>query len=110
MESPGSRTRAPHLMATHVSVDREPMLVSTIAPATIVASVAPMLAEPHVSSGQVSQQLAGHVVSIVEDQGDWQLVRGRDDYEGWMHRGYLDRSAPAGEGGSGRVSLGCIVR
>ena len=97
-------------MGIKVTVDRESVEVSTVAGAVVVAAVAPMLAEPHVSSGQVSQQLAGHVVSIVEDQGDWQLVRGRDDYEGWMHRGYLDRSAPAGEEGSGRVSLGCIVQ
>jgi gamma-D-glutamyl-L-lysine dipeptidyl-peptidase len=85
------------------------MLVSTLAPATIVASVAPMLAEPHVSSGQVSQQLAGHDVAIIDDQGDWMLVRGRDEYEGWIHRGYLARGAPREEGSESRVSLGCVV-
>ena len=86
------------------------MEVSTVAGALVVAPVAPMLAEPHVSSGQVSQQLAGHVVSIIEDQGDWQLVRGRDDYEGWMHRGYLDRGDRAVADAPVRVSLGCIVQ
>lgn len=86
------------------------MVVSTVAGATVVAAVAPMLAEPHVSSGQVSQQLAGHVVSIVEDQGDWLLVRGRDDYEGWMHRGYLTRNGAATDRrDDGRMSLGCVV-
>jgi cell wall-associated NlpC family hydrolase len=83
-------------------------MVGSVAGATVSAAIAPMLAEPHVSSGQVSQQLAGHAVAIVEDQGDWLLVRGRDEYEGWMHRGYL---TPANEVGDGRlISLGCIVR
>ena len=85
------------------------MVVSTVSTAVVVAAIAPMLAEPHVSSGQVSQQLAGHVVSIVEDQGDWLLVRGSDQYEGWMHRGYLAKRAPTDDGGEGRVSLGCAV-
>jgi hypothetical protein len=57
----------------------------------------------------VSQQLAGHVVSIVEDQGDWLLVRGGDEYEGWMHRGYI-APASADVWTSGIMSLGCVVR
>lgn len=96
-------------MATHARMDPEPMVVSSVAAATVVAAVAPMLAEPHVSSGQVSQQLAGHVVSIVEDQGDWLLIRGRDDYEGWMHGGYLARDGATFDHPNGRVSLGCVV-
>jgi hypothetical protein len=87
----------------------EPVLVESVARGVVVAAVAPMLAEPHVSSGQVSQQLAGYAVSIVEDQGDWLLVRGADEYEGWMHRGYL---APvSGEDTPAwLMSLGCVVR
>lgn len=86
------------------------LLVAPLARAAVAAPIAPMLAEPHVSSGQVSQQLAGHLVSIVEDQGDWLLVRGRDDYEGWMHRGYLV-PPPNGEvEAAPRISLGCVVR
>ena len=91
------------------ALDAESIVVSTVAGATVAAAVAPMLAEPHVSSGQVSQQLAGHRVAIVEDQGDWLLVRGGDDYEGWMHRGYLVRTLMPHEDGR-RVSLGCLVR
>jgi hypothetical protein len=83
-------------------------MVGSVAGATVVAAIAPMLAEPHVSSGQVSQQLAGHTVSIVEDQGDWLLVRGRDDYEGWMHRGYLTSVSDAGD--PQLISLGCVVQ
>lgn len=88
----------------------EAIAVSTVDWAVVRSAVAPMLAEPHVSSGQVSQQLAGHVVSIVEDQGDWLLVRGRDEYEGWMHRGYLSRGVAVVENATRRVSLGCVVR
>src|SRR5205085_8514684 len=96
-------------MATHLRIDPEPVVVSTVAAATVVPAIAPMLAEPHVSSGQVSQQLAGHLVSIVEDQGDWLLVRGADDYEGWVHRGYLAKLAAPGDSGDHRISLGCVV-
>ena len=84
-------------------------MVSSVSGAVVVVAIAPMLAEPHVSSGQVSQQLAGHFVSVIEDQGDWLLVRGRDDYEGWMHRGYLSTTAAAGDDRDRRVSLGCVV-
>ena len=90
-------------------LDPESINVSTVAVAVVTAAVAPLLAEPHVSSGQVSQQLAGHRVAIVEDQGDWLLVRGCDEYEGWMHRGYLSRELPPTENGS-RISLGCLAR
>lgn len=85
-------------------------MVGSVAGAVVAAAIAPMLAEPHVSSGQVSQQLAGHVVSIVEDQGDWLLVRGRDDYEGWMHRGYLAPHTDNHRSSGRLMSLGCIVR
>jgi cell wall-associated NlpC family hydrolase len=96
-------------IAARVQSNTEPMVVSTVSAAVVVAAIAPMLAEPHVSSGQVSQQLAGHVLSIVEDQGDWLLVRGTDGYEGWTHRGYLAKLAAAGENGDQRISLGCVV-
>jgi hypothetical protein len=96
-------------MATHARIERDPVLVGTVAGGVVVAAVAPMLAEPHVSSGQVSQQLAGHRVAIVEDQGDWLLVRGRDEYEGWMHRGYLQKVAADSGAPDGRTSLGCVA-
>ena len=85
------------------------MVVSTVSAGVVVAAIAPMLAEPHVSSGQVSQQLAGHFVSIVEDQGDWLLVRGTDEYEGWMHLGYVAKLAAPRDAGDQRISLGCVV-
>ena len=97
-------------MSPGESGNGEAIAVSTVDCAIVVAAVAPMLAEPHVSSGQVSQQLSGHVVSIVEDQGDWLLVRGRDDYEGWMHRGYVARGIASPADATRLVSLGCVVR
>lgn len=90
---------------------RDPVSVAAVGMGVVHAPIAPMLAEPHVSSGQVSQQLAGHVVSVIEDRGDWLLIRGEDDYEGWMHRGYL-QTAPRSrvQTSEPRVSLGCVTR
>jgi gamma-D-glutamyl-L-lysine dipeptidyl-peptidase len=91
-------------------MNRAPVSVAVLSTAVVRAAIAPMLAEPHVSSGQVSQQLAGHCVEIVEDQGDWLLVRGDDGYEGWMHRGYVDSGRPAPVVAERRMSLGCLTR
>lgn len=80
------------------------------------APVAPLNAEPRVSSGQVSQALAGHPLELLERREDWLRVRGRDAYEGWMHQGYV--AAPDALGvpdaiafvREARCSLGCRVR
>ncbi|MFL5574459.1 MAG: NlpC/P60 family protein [Gemmatimonadaceae bacterium] len=53
------------------------------------AAVAPMHTEPRVSSPQTSQALAGHVLLVREERGDWLHVAGVDAYRGWMHRGYV---------------------
>lgn len=90
--------------------------MSEIAPggrAVIRMAIAPMHAEPRISSGQVSQQLAGHTVAVVAAEGDWIRARGDDGYEGWIHRGFLTPTPPAGARQSGRmtrISLGCIAR
>ena len=79
----------------------------------VVAAVAPLHAEPKVSSTQISQQLAGASLAVLEDLGDWLRVRGADGYEGWMHRGYVVRLRPPAARQNGRpdrVSLGAIVR
>jgi cell wall-associated NlpC family hydrolase len=81
--------------------------------AMVVAAVAPLHAEPKVSSTQISQHLAGAALVVLEDLGDWLRVRGADGYEGWMHQGYLARlRAPAPRMASrpARVSLGAVVR
>ena len=72
------------------------------------ASIAPMHAEARISSPQISQRLAGHIVAVVSTEGDWHRVRGEDGYEGWMHRGYL--GTDVSETTSRLLSLGCVVR
>jgi len=75
-------------------------------------SIAPMHADSRVSSPQISQRLAGHVVEVLESAGDWLRVRGEDGYDGWMHRGYvIDASDERSRGPEQRrLSLGCVVR
>lgn len=84
--------------------------------AVVRAAIAPLLAEPRVSSPQTSQRLAWHPVEVLQAQGDWRRVRGLDGYEGWMHSGYLapvDVLGPRdiqGWPAEARRSLGCTVR
>jgi gamma-D-glutamyl-L-lysine dipeptidyl-peptidase len=91
---------------------------SPVALAQVRVPIAPLLAEPLVSSGQTSQLLAGHPVDVLETRGEWLRVCGEDEYEGWMHRGYLtmvNRDAWREERHAAhlvrepRLSLGCIV-
>jgi gamma-D-glutamyl-L-lysine dipeptidyl-peptidase len=80
--------------------------------AIVRTAIAPLLAEPRVSSPQVSQQLAGYPLEILEVRGDWRCVRGSDGYDGWVHAGYI-ATAPADTArqsrGTRRVSLGCVT-
>ena len=90
--------------------------------AFVRSAIAPMFAEGRVASAQVSQQLAGHPVYVLESRDDhWHRVRGMDDYEGWMHDGYFMRmvdEAPVVATTSAdfaltyvpRVSMGVIAR
>jgi gamma-D-glutamyl-L-lysine dipeptidyl-peptidase len=60
--------------------------------AFVRSAIAPLFAEPRVSSAQVSQRLAGHPLYVLESREDhWHRVRGMDQYEGWMHDGYFMR-------------------
>jgi len=81
--------------------------------AIIRAPVAPMHAEPRISSAMVSQQLAGHRVDALAEESDWARVRGTDGYEGWIHSGFLAK-APATTARQSRritrVSLGCSTK
>ncbi len=71
------------------------------------AAVAPMLREPRISSEQISQRVAGQVVTLIEGTAPWLRVSGEDEYAGWMHDGYLRAgSVPP----STVLSLGCVVR
>src|SRR5438045_3319152 len=62
---------------------------------TVRSPVAPMHGEPGIGSQMISQQLGGHRVEVLDEEGDWVRARGEDGYEGWMHVGFLKR-APHG--------------
>jgi len=73
------------------------------------APIAPLYAEAKVSSPQVSQRLAGHELTVLDERDEWLRVRGSDGYEGWAHCGYLHSqhgTAPTYD----RLSLDCVVR
>ncbi len=79
-----------------------------VATRTVRAAVAPLFGEPRISASMTSQLLAGAMLTVLEDGGDWLRVRGADDYEGWTHIGYLATSR--GDESTWRLSLGCTVR
>lgn len=67
-------------------------MTDIIGHAFVRSAIAPLHAEPRVSSPQVSQRLAGHPVYVLESRDDhWHRVRGMDAYEGWMHDGCFMR-------------------
>jgi gamma-D-glutamyl-L-lysine dipeptidyl-peptidase len=81
--------------------------------AVVRTPVAPMYAEPDVASAQLSQRVAGHPMELLESRDDWFLARGSDNYEGWIHRGFLAPAPPTDARGSvqiERISLGCVTR
>lgn len=61
--------------------------------AVVRAAIAPLHAESRVSSPQTSQALAGELLLVHEERGDWLLAAGTDRYRGWVHRGYVERCA-----------------
>jgi gamma-D-glutamyl-L-lysine dipeptidyl-peptidase len=75
----------------------------------VTAAIAPLQAQPAASSTQVSQRLAGHRLTILEEKNPWLRVRGDDEYEGWVHRGYVG-PADGHRIAHSRRSLGCVVR
>lgn len=74
--------------------------------------IATLFAEPRVASAPISQLLAGRILEVLEDREDWYRVRGPDEYEGWIPRGFI---APLPRGGTtpaapaARISLGCVT-
>lgn len=77
--------------------------------ARVAAAIAPLLGEPRAAGTQISQYLNGARLAVQESRGDWARVRGPDQYEGWMHRGYLDDGEDV-SGHDERISLGCVAR
>ena len=97
-------------MATETRVD--PTQTAVLYSATVRTPIAPMHSEPGVASQMISQQLAGHQVDVVDEEGDWVCVTGEDGYNGWMHLGFLARAPLASARQSrqpSRVSLGCVT-
>jgi gamma-D-glutamyl-L-lysine dipeptidyl-peptidase len=87
----------------------EPVLFA----ATVRTPIAPMHSEPRVASQTISQQIAGHRVEVLDEEGDWYRARGTDGYDGWMHTGFLARAPQASARQSrttARISLGCTTR
>jgi hypothetical protein len=81
--------------------------------ATIRTPIAPMHSEPRIASQMISQQIAGHRVEVLDEEGDWYRARGADGYDGWMHTGFLARAPQSTARQSRtttRISLGCITR
>lgn len=76
--------------------------------ATVRTPVAPVFADARVASAQISQLVAGRRLALLEERDDWYRVRGPDEYEGWVHRGYLEHDADY-HTTLDRVSLGCVT-
>ena len=57
----------------------------------------------------MSQRLAGHRLTVLEEREPWLRIRGEDDYEGWVHRGYVSTDG-SNRYQRRRTSLGCVVR
>ncbi len=75
----------------------------------VTAPIATLFAEPRVASAPISQLLAGRVLDVCEEREDWYRVMGPDQYEGWMHRGYVSRISSCPDAVPDNVSLGCVT-
>ncbi|HEX4683931.1 MAG TPA: SH3 domain-containing C40 family peptidase [Gemmatimonadaceae bacterium] len=100
---------SPMATQTHTVEPEAPLLYV----ATVRTPVAPMHGEPRIASQMISQQVAGHHVDVLDEEGDdWVRARGEDGYDGWMHTGFLARAPQATARQSRqptRVSLGCVT-
>lgn len=75
----------------------------------VSAAIAPLQAQPAASSEQVSQRLAGQRLTVLEERESWIRVRGHDDYDGWVHRGFVGADGTEHYRRQ-RTSIGCVVR
>ena len=57
--------------------------------AVVRPALTPVRASPDARAEQTSQELMGAVIQVLEQDGDWVLIRGEDHYEGWVHTGGL---------------------
>ncbi len=84
--------------------------------AIVRVGLVPVRAKPSVRAEQVSQEVLGAVLEILERQDEWARVRGEDGYEGWVGVGGLigcdaERAAAwrADPSGDLAVSLDAVV-
>ena len=75
----------------------------------VTAPIATLFAEPRVASAPISQLLAGRVLDLCEERDDWYRVVGPDQYDGWMHHGYVSRITSRAGAEPVSVSLGCVT-
>lgn len=100
-------------MTAHVETRPIEPALAVLYAATVRSPVAPMHGEPGIGSQMISQQVAGHRVDVLDEEGDWVRARGEDGYEGWMHVGFLKRAPNAKESqgaAASLISLGCVTR
>ncbi len=57
--------------------------------AIVRAALAPVRAAPDNRAEQVSEEVIGSVLEVLERSGAWARCRGEDGYEGWLHTGAL---------------------
>jgi len=57
--------------------------------AVVRTALAPVRASSEVRAEQVTQEVLGAVLEILERRGDWARIRGEDGYEGWVNMGGL---------------------
>jgi hypothetical protein len=79
------------------------------------AAIGPILAQANVRAEQVTQLVLGETAVVLERTGVWRRVCTRvDEYEGWMHSGYLveveDLVAEQWESDASGWSEGAVVR
>lgn len=77
--------------------------------ARIRSAIAPLLAEPRISSERVSERVHGQLLELLEWRGAWHRVRGADGYEGWTHEGYLDVGVMAAGSASASESAAALA-
>ncbi len=84
--------------------------------ALVRVGLAPVRAKPNVRSEQVSQEVLGSALEVLQREDEWARVRGEDGYEGWIGVGGLitcDRSQVddwlSGSGGARAVALDATV-
>lgn len=55
----------------------------------VTAALAPILGSPDLRAELTSQALLGHALQVLVERGSYLHVRGEDEHEGWVHRGYV---------------------